>query len=336
RSGGARPQRSAIRLHGEARRERGPPGRGPRREPVRLALRAPRHRDRGRPAVHHRVRAARGRRRVREVPAQRKPRHRRALPHRVRVRHRPHGVGLRRSAGRSPAQVGAVPRRRAHVRLLRHPRAGESGLGHEPRRQPRVADRGLRHTPRVAEGAVMTRARSRRAALAATLLMAFTAPSHAGDPSVEPYRTQTERGSSGYSAYAEIGQAALGESPPSTQVGFRVASVKPGVPSVDFAMAAWLVPAAVVTPDLDLALPFAVTPDVRIAPRAGVSGVLVGGGDLIFVAAGVNVGLGIVLTPRGPVSLRGDYTLRTFMSPEADESELMHVLSAGISWGGSK
>ena len=180
----------------------------------------------------------------------------------------------------------------------------------------------------------MTRAIARGAALAAALVLALAASARAGAPIVEPYRTERSAGGSGTAAYLEIGRAAFGEYPPSTQVGFRVASMKPGLMGVDFAMAAWLVPGAVVTPDLDLAYPIAISPEVRLSPRVGFSGLLAGGGNLIFVAGGANAGIGLVLNPNGPLSLRGDYTLRSFMSPELGENEVMHVLSAGISWGG--
>ena len=174
-----------------------------------------------------------------------------------------------------------------------------------------------------------------RAAIAAALMLAHAACARAGVSIVEPYRTDRSPGGHGYAGYLEFGQAAFAEYPPETQVGFRVAPVKPGLAGVDFALAAWLVPGAVVTPDLDATYPIALSPQVRLAPRAGLSGLLAGGGGYILLAGGVNAGLGLVLNPNGPLSIRGDYTLRSILSPEENESELMHVVSVGISWGGS-
>ena len=105
------------------------------------------------------------------------------------------------------------------------------------------------------------------------------------------------------------------------QLGFRVASLKPQAPGVDFAIAtlpvAWAYGIAVVSSDLDLTYPVPLGGGVTLAPRAGAS-VLVaalfapneeGGAGAM---PGYNVGLGLV-GRTGPTSaIRADFTRRSF------------------------
>jgi hypothetical protein len=115
-------------------------------------------------------------------------------------------------------------------------------------------------------------------------------------------------------------------------VGFRAASVSPNQPSADFALAAWLVPAVVLTSDLALAYPIGVGPDVRLVPRIGGTALIVGGGDFLGFGVGPNFGLGLVLNARGPVLVRIDGTARVLAVMDEDSLESMNSLTVGIAW----
>jgi hypothetical protein len=119
-----------------------------------------------------------------------------------------------------------------------------------------------------------------------------------------------------------------------TQLGFRAASVSPNQMSPDFTLSAWLVPALVLTADLDLAFPIALGPDTRLVPRIGGSALLVGGGDIFGYALGPNAGVGLILNARGPVLLRADYTTRILGGTSLDESDavVMNSVTVGIGW----
>jgi hypothetical protein len=113
------------------------------------------------------------------------------------------------------------------------------------------------------------------------------------------------------------------------QAGFRAASLSPNNVSADFAFSALLLPAIILTPDLDIALPVALGQDVRLVPRIGVSGLLVAGGDVLGYAFGPNVGIGLVVNATGPVVFRTDYTVRML---GVDEAALMNSISVGLGW----
>jgi hypothetical protein len=117
-------------------------------------------------------------------------------------------------------------------------------------------------------------------------------------------------------------------------VGFRAASVTPNQPSVDYALAVWLVPAVVLTTDLALALPIGLGPDVRLVPRVGGTALLVGGGDIFGYALGPNVGLGLIMNARGPIVVRVDGTLRRLGGSSLDEEDAvtMNSVTLGIAW----
>jgi len=133
--------------------------------------------------------------------------------------------------------------------------------------------------------------------------------------------------------FAEFGIASFQrEESAAKQAGFRITSVTPGQPGVDFSLAAWVAPLAVLTPDLDITVPFALGPDARLVPRVGVSGLLFGGGDFVGAAAGANAGVGVIFNTRGRLSFRVDYTLRR-INTAVEEPLTMHVLSIGIGPG---
>ena len=169
--------------------------------------------------------------------------------------------------------------------------------------------------------------------LAAMLLVMSPETARAGLPLVEP-RRPVESSGHGPRAYVELGRASFGDGEfKGNQMGLRFVSMTPNQPSLDFELAAWLAPGAIITPDLDLAYPIALGPDVRIAPRVGLSGLLAGGGGFLYLAAGMNAGVGFIANPKGPVSLRLDYTARRFMDEELSDEGLMHVLSVGFAFG---
>jgi len=169
----------------------------------------------------------------------------------------------------------------------------------------------------------VTTTRGARALLLATLAVcALAVPA---DAAAQAMRTR---------AYAELGWTGFtgGGEDRVTQVGLRVSGLDTRGPSLDFALAAWLVPAAIVTADLDLALPIALGHGARLAPRAGGSTLLFGGGGFGGAIAGWNVGVGLVLAPAAPVSLRADYTYRRFFERELEDEGGLQSLTLGISW----
>lgn len=177
-------------------------------------------------------------------------------------------------------------------------------------------------------------ARAVRVVLAAALMLSFPRPSRAGQPIVEPYATQPSAGS-GTRGWIEVGQATIGEYPPVTQVGFRVGSMTPARPGFDLALSVWVLPVSVLSPDADLAVPIEISPGARFVPRVGASALIAGGEGSTFVATGANAGLGLVIGADSPVSFRVDYSARVFRGTEISH-DAMHVLTAGIGWGGSK
>jgi hypothetical protein len=149
---------------------------------------------------------------------------------------------------------------------------------------------------------------------------------------VEPYGVER---SSTLQGYAEYGRSWFGQDEGGAQVGLRIASVVPDRMGMDLELGIWIAPAAVLTPDLDITYPIALGPAVRLAPRVGLSGLLAGGGNFLFVAAGANAGVGLVFNARGPFSIRTDYTVRFFQGDELRDEGAMHALTVGIGWGGS-
>ena len=167
-------------------------------------------------------------------------------------------------------------------------------------------------------------------ALTAALVMTWPVLARAGAPIVEPYGSQT---SSTLQGYAEYGRTWFGQDEGGKQFGLRIASVVPDRMGMDLELGIWMVPAAVVTPDLDVTYPIALSRDIRLTPRIGVSGLLAGGGDFLCVALGANAGVGLVLNARGPFSIRTDYTVRKYQGVELEDEGAMHALTVGIGWG---
>jgi len=129
--------------------------------------------------------------------------------------------------------------------------------------------------------------------------------------------------------YVEFGQLIFAdETMPTGEL--RWGSVTPLEPGFDFALPFALEPALITTPDLDLALPIPFAPGARVVPRAGVSALLVYGGDIGGYALGWNAGAGLVLNAAGPVVLRVDYTVRAYANSDGELDGLMHSVSAGI------
>ena len=133
----------------------------------------------------------------------------------------------------------------------------------------------------------------------------------------------------GRRVYIELGQLVfVDESMPTGEL--RWGSVTPLEPSLDFVLPFALEPALIATPDLDLALPIPFAPGARVVPRAGVSALLVYGGDIGGYALGWNAGAGLVLNAQGPVVLRVDYTVRAYANSDGELDGVMHAVSAGI------
>ena len=137
-------------------------------------------------------------------------------------------------------------------------------------------------------------------------------------------------GPSGTRMYLEAGQIATYDFGMTT-AELRCGSVTPLRPSFDFALPLAVVPGILTTPDLDLALPIPIAPGMRVIPRAGVTALVVYGGDIGGAALGWNVGAGLVVNSDGPLLLRADYTVRSFGSPGNADAQL-HAVSAGIGW----
>lgn len=134
--------------------------------------------------------------------------------------------------------------------------------------------------------------------------------------------------------YAELGMTRFtrGNESGSNQFGIRISRLDTGGPSADIALAGILAPAIIVLPDLDLAWPIALGPDARLVPRAGVSAIAFAGYDFGGFVPGGNVGLGLVIAPRAPVSLRMDYTIRAFPYAELEDDGHLETFSVGLSW----
>jgi hypothetical protein len=135
-------------------------------------------------------------------------------------------------------------------------------------------------------------------------------------------------------AYAEIGQTGFtaGGEDQVMQAGMRISTLDTDGPSLDFALAGWLAPAVIVTGDLDLAWPIGLGRGARLVPRAGASTLLFGGGGFGGVVAGGNLGIGLVLGPAAPVSMRIDYTIRRFLAEELNDERDLQSVTIGIAW----
>src|SRR5262245_49160252 len=169
--------------------------------------------------------------------------------------------------------------------------------------------------------ALNTRAAVRALALVATLLVPVGS-ARAGD-------------GRGARVFPELGRASFAvEEGSYTVAGFRAASLTPNRPSADFALAAWLVPAAVLTTDLALAFPIGLGPDVRLVPHIGATAFGVAGGGIGGYGLGPSAGLGLVMNARGPVIVRVDGTLRRIGGDSLDEESAVNMssLTLGIAW----
>jgi hypothetical protein len=121
------------------------------------------------------------------------------------------------------------------------------------------------------------------------------------------------------------------------QVGFRVASIRPAVPGVDFSIATMPVALAsglaVLSSDLDLTYPIPLGTGAILAPRVGASVLAAGliggqgGGSSFGGAAGYNVGFGFVGRTGETTAVRFDFTTRRFGGEVAVSS-----LTMGFVW----
>src|SRR5262245_30841990 len=95
------------------------------------------------------------------------------------------------------------------------------------------------------------------------------------DPSIASYRSEPRAPVDPNSAkrmYLQFGRLWVPEGEESIATGeLRFGSVTPLKPSADFALSFGLVPALIANADLDLAIPVALAPGVRVIPRTGIS-----------------------------------------------------------------
>jgi opacity protein-like surface antigen len=84
--------------------------------------------------------------------------------------------------------------------------------------------------------------------------------------------------------------------------------------------------------DVDLSLPIPVGQGTRVIPRAGGFLMIGVGRSSDAFAFGWNAGAGLVFNSEGPVLLRADYTLRSFMNPDGGLDNAMQAVSAGMGW----
>ena len=134
--------------------------------------------------------------------------------------------------------------------------------------------------------------------------------------------------------YLEAGATTVptDESSDYSQLGFRTSNLDPRAPSVDFAMSALMVPAVLLVSDLDIAWPIPFGADVRIAPRVGVSGILLAAPGFGGALPAVNAGVGLAFTPDAPVSFRADFVSRQIYGGDGGRSVSVQTLSVGLSW----
>lgn len=134
--------------------------------------------------------------------------------------------------------------------------------------------------------------------------------------------------------YLEAGQITVptDDTQAYTQLGFRTSNLDARAPSIDFAMSALVVPAALLVGDLDVAWPIPFGQDVRIVPRAGVSGIVLAVPGFGGAVPGVNVGVGLAFTPDAPVSFRADFVNRQVYGGGSGRSVYAQTLSVGLSW----
>ena len=170
----------------------------------------------------------------------------------------------------------------------------------------------------------MTRARATFAALPAAALLGLSLATSAWGAEGRSLRR-------GYAEFGSTGFTASGEES-YWQGGLRVSSLDTRAPSVDLAFGALLVPAAIITFDLDLAWPVAMSPSTRLVPRVGGSALVIGGPGIGGAALGGNAGLGLVLAANQPVSFRVDYTIRRFALEELSDDGNLQTVSVGLSW----
>jgi hypothetical protein len=141
----------------------------------------------------------------------------------------------------------------------------------------------------------------------------------------------------GHRGFFELGQLSATDEGSLTQVGMRFASLTPNRPSLDIALAGWGGGGLVVVPDIDVAVPIALGPNLRLIPRAGASMLLVSGGSFIGGAVGTNVGAGLVLDLDSALSLRADAVARRYVGEELADDNPFMSFTVGIGWraGGS-
>jgi hypothetical protein len=115
-------------------------------------------------------------------------------------------------------------------------------------------------------------------------------------------------------------------------LGVRFSSLTPNRPAIDIALAGSGGYALVVTPDVDVAFPIALGPNLRFIPRAGASMLLVSGGGMMGGAMGTNVGAGLALDLDSALSLRADVVARRYVGEELADDNPFTSFTVGVGW----
>lgn len=121
----------------------------------------------------------------------------------------------------------------------------------------------------------------------------------------------------------EFGSALFYETE-TVQLGVRFAATEPVKPAFDFAVA--VLPEAlsagglVTLMDLDVAAPQPIGPSVRVAPRLGLTVLLLAGSGGAGASAGFNLGAGLITRVSARSALRLDYTWRRMGLDALDEN----------------
>jgi hypothetical protein len=136
----------------------------------------------------------------------------------------------------------------------------------------------------------------------------------------------------GRRGFFELGQLSSTDGASVSQLGMRFSSLTPNRPSIDIALAGWGGYGLVVTPDVDVAFPLALGPNLRFIPRAGVSMLLVSGGGMVGGATGTNVGAGLALDLDSALSLRADVVARRYVGEELTDDNPFMSFTVGIGW----
>ena len=136
----------------------------------------------------------------------------------------------------------------------------------------------------------------------------------------------------GRRGFFELGQLSSADEGSMSQLGVRFSSLTPNQPAIDIALAGWGGYGLVVTPDIDVAFPIALGPNLRFIPRAGASMLLVSGGGFMGGAIGTNVGAGLALDLDSALSLRADVVARRYVGEELADDNPFMSFTVGIGW----